>query len=76
MPDASSKRLADSNADTDGDTDHQEGYQNLGDDAVPLAEVGEAVAVAALILRVLGLLSPVVLAGPDLALGASAGALC
>lgn len=75
VPDACSERLADSDADTDGDTDDKEADQDLNDDAVSLAEVGEAVAVAALVLGRLRLPSPVVLSGPDLALGPSSGAL-
>ena len=67
-PDGRTKGLADTEANTDSDTDDQDDDENLGDDAVAGAHVGHAAA-APLRLGQLGLLLPVVLAGPHLAFG-------
>lgn len=65
-PNRSVQRLADTKADADGDAHDQKHHEDLDDDAVSAAEVGHASA-AVLRLVCLGLLLPVVLAGPDLA---------
>lgn len=65
-PDGGVQGLADAKANADGDADNEEHQEDLGDDAVPAAEVGHAGAAVLGLVR-LGLLLPVVLAGPDLA---------
>lgn len=65
-PDGGVQGLADAKADTDGDAHDEKHKENLDDDAVSAAEVGHAGA-AVLCLVCLGLLLPVVLARPDLA---------
>lgn len=65
-PDGGVQGLADAKADTDGDAHDEKHKEDLDDDAIPAAEVGHAGA-AVLCLVCLGLLLPVVLAGPDLA---------
>lgn len=65
-PDGSVQGLADAKANTDGDAHDKKHQEDLDDDAVPAAEVGHAGA-AILRLVCLGLLLPVVLSGPDLA---------
>lgn len=75
VPDTSPKRLAHAKAHADGDAHDQQADEHLYDDAVPLAEVGEAVAGAAVPLGSFCLAAPVLLARPHLALGTSAGAL-
>lgn len=62
------KRLADAEADAYSDADDEKDHENLGDNAVSGAELGHKGACPALLLVELGLLLPVLLAGPDLAL--------
>lgn len=75
FPDAVSETLAHSKTDTNCSTDNQETNQDLDDDAVPLAEVAQAVALPTAHLLLLCLLFPVARTGPHLAVGASSCAL-
>ena len=69
------ERLADAKPDADRDADDEQADQDLNNDSISLAEVGEAVAVVSLHLGGLCLFAPVVLARPDLAVGAASGAV-
>lgn len=69
-PDGRAKGLADTEANTDADADDEEDNENLHDDAVALAHVGHRGA-AAVLLGFLGLLLPVVLAGPGATIAAA-----
>lgn len=75
-PDACAERFADSKAHPNRNANNQHTDQDLNQDAVSFAEFGEAVAAVTVSLGVFGLSLPVVLAGPDLAVGSSLGALC
>ena len=66
MPDTSSQRLGNTNANTDGNTNYEKSDQDLNDNSVPLAEVCQAIA-RSLHLSSLRLSFPVVLARPHLA---------
>lgn len=70
-PDPCAERLADSKANTHGDSDDQEADEDLDYDSIALAEVCEAVTAVSAHLCVLGLASPVLLAWPNVAVGAS-----
>lgn len=71
-PDGRTKGLADAETNRHGDTDDENDDENLGDDAVTRAHVGHATP-APVRLGQLGLLLPVVLAGPYLAFGLAMG---
>lgn len=64
LPDGRVERLADTKADADANADNEKNDEDLGNDLVAGAQPGEAAAPAALHLGRLGLLLPVVLAGP------------
>lgn len=66
-PNVSAQRLADAEPDANGDADHEEDNQNFGDDFISAVEAVQAGA-SALLLSELGLLLPVLLAGPHLTL--------
>ncbi len=74
-PDAGTKGLADAKAHTDGDPDDEDNDQDPDHDAVALAQACQAGARVPALLSRLGLALPVVLAGPDLAIAPSLGAL-
>lgn len=64
-PDGRTQRLADTKANTDSDANDEEYQKNLGDDTVSGTEAGHTVTTSASLGR-LGLLLPMVFAGPDL----------
>lgn len=67
-PERCAQRLADAKTDADGDSHDQDDDEDLGNDLVARAQVGHAGAVVSLDFGLLGLLLPVVLSGPDLAI--------
>jgi hypothetical protein len=72
VPYGRAEGFADADADADRDADDKHGDKDLSNHAVPLAQVTEAAAVAAVHLGRLGLSPPVVLAGPYLAVRVAA----
>lgn len=66
-PERCAQRLAYAKADADGDSHNQDDDEDLGNDLVARAQVGHAGAVVSLHFGLLGLLLPVVLSGPHLA---------
>lgn len=68
-PDWRVERLGHTEAHAHRDAHNEDYYQDLGDDPVPLAQPGQGCVAAALHLCALGLLLPVVLAGPNLVIG-------
>lgn len=66
-PEWCAQRLAYAKADADGDSHDQDDDEDLGNDLVARAQVGHAGAVVSLHFSLLGLLLPVVLSGPHLA---------
>lgn len=73
LPNAGTQRLTDAESDTHGNRNHQQDECNLGDHSVALAHFGETLARALVDLVGLGLLFPVPLAWPDLAIWAALG---
>lgn len=69
LPNSSPQRLADAESDANGNTNDEENDENLQDDPSALAVAGHALAGAVLDLAGLGLLSPMLLARPDGAIG-------
>lgn len=74
-PDACAERFADAEAHGHGDADDEDDDENLGNDAVSLAQAGQTLAALTVLLGRLGLSFPVVLAGPHMAVGPPLGAL-
>lgn len=69
------ERLADSKTNTNSDTDNEQDDHPLDDPAIALTEMSHAGA-AVLCLCGLGLLLPVILSRPNLAVCLSGGAVC
>lgn len=76
FPDPRTERLADTEANCDGDADDEYDDQDPDNDAVALAHARQAGACVSTLLGGLGFSFPVILAGPNLAVGPSSSALC